>query len=131
MVGCGKIVRTFKRGLTARLPAANRKTKNAAASENPNTTITATAMLSSTLPVRPAFWNVPLWAEIGVYIIGLIAVIVCAAGIIRVIRERRSGAAPETPEGPRKRRIANLFCEVLGQSKVMRGASGKAHLAIF
>ena len=88
-------------------------------------------MLSSTLPVRPAFWNVPLWAEIGVYIIGLIAVIVCAAGIIRVIRERRSGAAPETPEGPRKRRIANLFCEVLGQSKVMRGASGKAHLAIF
>lgn len=131
MVGCGKIARTFKRGLTARLPAANRKTKNAAASENPNTTITATAMLSSTLPVRPAFWNVPLWAEIGVYIIGLIAVIVCAAGIIRVIRERRSGAAPETPEGPRKRRIANLFCEVLGQSKVMRGASGKAHLAIF
>ena len=76
MVGCGKIARTFKRGLTARLPAANRKTKNAAASENPNTTITATAMLSSTLPVRPAFWNVPLWAEIGVYIIGLIAVIV-------------------------------------------------------
>lgn len=74
-------------------------------------------MLSSTLPVRPAFWNVPLWAEIGVYIIGLIAVIVCAAGIIRVIRERRAGAAPETPEGPRKRRIANLFCEVLGQSK--------------
>ena len=45
------------------------------------------------IPVRPAFWNVPLWAEIGVYIIGLAAVIVCIAGIVRAVKMRR-GRAP-------------------------------------
>ena len=27
------------------------------------------------MPIRPAFWNIPFWAEIGVYVVGLVAVI--------------------------------------------------------
>ena len=34
-----------------------------------------------TVPVRPGFWNVPFWAEIGVYVLALITVAVCAAGV--------------------------------------------------
>ena len=34
-------------------------------------------------PIRPAFWNVPLWGEIGVYVLGFTAVALLIAGILR------------------------------------------------
>ena len=32
------------------------------------------------LPIRPGFWNIPMWAEIMVYVIGLAAVLFAPGG---------------------------------------------------
>ena len=47
------------------------------------------------LPIRPGFWNVPLWGEIGVYIFGIAAV---AALIYGVILNRRLWLGERKPE---------------------------------
>lgn len=83
-------------------------------------------------PIRPAFWNVPIWAEVGVYLVGLIAAVLCIAGIVRAIRLRNRGTASQ-PLNPAETswRLRRLLWETLGQQRVMRGASGKAHFALF
>ena len=43
------------------------------------------------MPIRPAFWNIPFWAEIGVYVVGLIAAVVCVVGICRCVHLWRQG----------------------------------------
>ena len=39
--------------------------------------------MTAELPIRPGFWNVPLWGEIGVYFVGIAAVAVLIWGIVR------------------------------------------------
>ena len=81
-------------------------------------------------PIRPAFWNVPLWAEIGVYIIGLAAVAVCIAGIVRAVKLRRGSCPPEAiakPEG----RLGETLLEVFWQKRIRDTASGKNHFVLF
>ncbi len=87
--------------------------------------------MDSTLPIRPGFWNVPLWAEVGVYVVGLLAVAVCIAGIIRAIKARRGGAPDASAGQANARRTKNMLIEVFAQQRVLKGASGKAHFAIF
>ncbi|MBO5659323.1 MAG: (Fe-S)-binding protein [Duodenibacillus sp.] len=88
-------------------------------------------MQSTAIPVRPGFWNVPLWAEIGVYIVGLAALIICIAGIVRSIKSRRLGAADEKVAPLTQWRTKQMLKEIFLQPRVMQGASGKAHFAIF
>ncbi len=88
--------------------------------------------MQQVLPIRPAFWNVPLWAEIGVYIVGLMAVALCIAGVVRAIKSRNQGTSPEAVDRAETGwRLKRLIVEGFGQQRVMKGASGKAHFALF
>lgn len=81
-------------------------------------------------PIRPAFWNVPLWAEIGVYLVGILAVALCIAGIVRAVRQRRAGTKPDALEG-RGARVRQLLAEVLWQKRIRDTAAGKNHFILF
>lgn len=84
-------------------------------------------------PLRPAFWNVPLWAEIGVYIVGLAALALCIAGVVRAIGLRR-GQAPQAAANPQERpvqRWRHTLSEVLGQKHIRSTSSGQVHFALF
>lgn len=81
-------------------------------------------------PIRPAFWNVPLWAEIGIYIIGLAAVALCIVGIVRAVRLRRGQTKPEPLDNP-KGRLAAALLEVFWQKRIRDTASGKNHFLLF
>lgn len=83
------------------------------------------------VPIRPAFWNVPLWAQIGVYVIGFIAIGILIAGIVRLVRQRSLGAPRDLSEKPSAQRFRRMMIESFAQTKVMKGAAGKAHLIIF
>ena len=81
-----------------------------------------------TVPVRPGFWNVPVWGEIGVYLMAVIAVAVCAAGVIRVIKNHRStAAAPDNASFS----LRNFLVEIFGQTKVRQTDAGQVHAALF
>ena len=83
------------------------------------------------IPVRPAFWNVPLWAEVGVYIIGLAALIVCIAGIIRSVRLRR-GKAPNPDVFPdAAARTKHMIKEVFWQPRIREDGLGWMHFWLF
>ncbi len=82
-------------------------------------------------PVRPAFWNVPLWAEIGVYIVGLAAVIVCIAGIVRAVKLRRGRAPNPDVFNDTGERAGRTIKEILLQAKIRSAGLGWTHFALF
>ena len=75
-------------------------------------------------PLRPAFWNVPLWAEIGVYVIGIAAVVLCIAGIVRAVKQRQATTQPE-PLADRNARLGRTLLEVFWQKRIRDTAAGK------
>lgn len=92
--------------------------------------------MTTLTPVRPGFWNVPLWAEIGIYIVGIAAVVACIIGIVHALRLRSAGLDPSKApctEDPKDRnsRIKHALFSSIGQTRVMRGASGKSHFVLF
>ncbi|MCF0254308.1 MAG: hypothetical protein HUK26_08260, partial [Duodenibacillus sp.] len=83
------------------------------------------------LPVRPAFWNVPVWAEVGVYVLAVVVVAFLAYSVRQGLRKTRAHCtAPDSPAG-RDGRISFFLAEVLGQRRILRTAAGKAHAAVF
>ena len=59
-----------------------------------------TAPLPADFPIRPGFWNVPLWGEIGVYVAAVITIALCAWGVcknIEVWRRRKDEKLPSDP----------------------------------
>lgn len=81
-------------------------------------------------PVRPGFWNIPLWAEIGVYVLGLSAIAIFCWGVWRHVRLWRGGQ-PEPRLDLRPQRIAAVLKEALGQSRILRERlPGFTHAAI-
>ncbi|MEG2155941.1 MAG: heterodisulfide reductase-related iron-sulfur binding cluster [Burkholderiaceae bacterium] len=72
-----------------------------------------------THPIRPGFWNIPLWAEIGVYVAGFAAIAIFCWGVWRHVRLWRAGA-PELRLDLRPQRIAAVLKEALGQSRILR-----------
>lgn len=74
------------------------------------------------MPVRPAFWNVPLWGEIGVYIVGLLAVAFFVAGVARQWKTwKKDGDIPSDAE--RSRRVWNAIL----QKRVAETPAGRVH----
>ena len=43
------------------------------------------------MPIRPAFWNIPFWAQVGLYALGFVAVAVCIWGICRCVKLWKEG----------------------------------------
>ena len=83
------------------------------------------------MPIRETFWNIPHWAEIAQYVLGLLTILVFAYGVVRRVRRWRQA-------GPEKRldhiwtRIWSVFTQAVLQLRTAREPyAGIMHLTIF
>ena len=82
------------------------------------------------LPIRPAFWNVPLWGEIGVYVLGIAAVALLVAGIVRNRRLWLRGAEEPHPVQDKKARLLAVLADVFTQKKIRETRAGRLHAVL-
>jgi Fe-S oxidoreductase/nitrate reductase gamma subunit len=82
-------------------------------------------------PVRETFWNIPHWAELTQYLLGVLSVLVCAAGVYRRVRGWRWGR-PERLAGTLRDRVGAVVAYALAQLRILTDHfSGTMHLALF
>ncbi len=79
------------------------------------------------LPIRPAFWNVPLWGEIAVYVLGIAAVLVLIAGVIRNRKLWLQGAKDPYPVTNKKARWIEVIKGIFTQKKIRETGAGRMH----
>lgn len=80
---------------------------------------------------RPGFWNIPAWAIIGIYVIGIAACIICALGIRKSYLLWRAGK-PYAMDKETKRRWVFFYREGLLQKRIVRKPLGsRLHFWIF
>jgi Fe-S oxidoreductase len=85
----------------------------------------------SELPVRETFWNIPLWAVVGVYLGGLASMVLFARGLIKRVQLWRGGTA-EARFDQLPARMLLLLREGLLQSRVLeKRLPGVMHAALF
>lgn len=91
-----------------------------------------TTPLPPDMPVRPGFWNVPLWGEIGVYVVGLAAVALCVWGIVRGMKATREGALgdPSTKTEKDPQALKRTLRAVLFADRIRETAFGNVHAAL-
>ena len=65
---------------------------------------------------RPGFWNIPVWAIIGIYVLGIAAAICCAVGIRKSYLLWRAGK-PYAMDKETKRRWGFFVKEGLEQRR--------------
>lgn len=82
------------------------------------------------MPIRPAFWNVPLWAEIGVYIFGLSALFICLWGVYKSVKLWKAGQPEDLPID-HKRRWGGLWRDAFMHRRLLKTPSGVIHFCIF
>lgn len=83
------------------------------------------------MPVRETFWNIPHWAEVGQYLLGLLTVLVFAYGVFRRVRRWRMGR-PEPRTDQPGARLLSVLVHAIGQARTVRDLyPGIMHLAIF
>ena len=78
------------------------------------------------IPVRPTFWNIPLWGEVGVYVLGLLAVAILLWGIVLNIRLWSKQRQPMVYPHDKTLRwawVKSLF----SQRKIRETSMGKVH----
>ena len=81
-------------------------------------------------PIRPAFWNVPLWGEIGVYVLGFTAVALLIAGILRNRHLWLRGAEDPHPVKDRRARLFSVIADVFTQKKIRETSAGRLHAVL-
>lgn len=80
---------------------------------------------------RPGFWNIPVWAIIGIYVLGIAAAICCAVGIRKSYLLWRAGK-PYAMDKETKRRWGFFVKEGLEQKRIIRKPLGNwLHFWIF
>lgn len=82
------------------------------------------------LPIRPAFWNVPLWGEIGVYVLGIAAVALLVAGIVLNRRLWLRGAEDPHPVKDKKARLLTVLADIFTQKKIRETRAGRLHAVL-
>lgn len=85
-------------------------------------------------PLRPTFCNVPFWAEVALYVAGLLAIAIFAYGLFRHWRVWMAGqaAVPERNRGRWGARAGLVGRYVFGQTKTLeRRYAGVFHTGIF
>lgn len=82
--------------------------------------------MTAELPIRPGFWNVPLWGEIGVYFVGIAAVAVLIWGIVRNWRQHRATVS----EPPVEKGLAAMLKSVFYQPKNLETTGGRLHTVL-
>ncbi|MEP0763727.1 MAG: 4Fe-4S dicluster domain-containing protein [Chloroflexota bacterium] len=80
---------------------------------------------------RDTFWNIPHWAEIGQYLLGVLAILVFAYGVWRHVQRWRMGQ-PERRTDQLGRRLRSVFVQAIGQFRTTQDVyAGIMHLTIF
>lgn len=82
------------------------------------------------MPIRPAFWNIPFWAQVSLYVLGLVAVGICIWGICRCVKLWREGRSERLP-GDKKVRLLGLWRDAFLHRRLLKTPSGVIHFAIF
>lgn len=82
--------------------------------------------MTAELPIRPGFWNVPLWGEIGVYFVGIAAVAVLIWGIARNWRLHRATVS----EPPVEKGLVAILKSVFYQPKNLETTGGRLHTVL-
>src|SRR4030065_143568 len=83
------------------------------------------------MPVRETFWNIPQWAEIGQYILGLLSRLILIYGVVRRIRRWRQGQ-PENRFDQLPVRLRSLWVQAVVQARITNDIyAGVMHLTIF
>lgn len=82
--------------------------------------------MTAELPIRPGFWNVPLWGEIGVYFVGIAAVAVLIWGIVRNWRLHRASVS----EPPVEKGLLGMIKSVFYQPKNLETTGGRLHTVL-
>lgn len=83
------------------------------------------------MPVRETFWNVPHWAEIGQYVLGLLAILVFVVGMVWRWRRWRQGMQ-EVRFDRLGSRLAGVIVHAIGQVRTAQEPfAGVMHLTIF
>lgn len=82
--------------------------------------------MTTEFPIRPGFWNVPLWGEIGVYFVGIAAVAVLIWGIVRNWRLHRAPVS----EPPVEKGLLGMIKSVFYQPKNLETTGGRLHTVL-
>lgn len=82
--------------------------------------------MNAELPIRPGFWNVPLWGEIGVYFVGIAAVAVLIWGIVRNWRLHRAAVS----EAPAEKGLFAILKSIFYQPKNLETTGGRLHTVL-
>jgi Fe-S oxidoreductase len=83
------------------------------------------------VPFRDTFWNVPLWAQLALYVGGVVAVAVFAWGLWQHVRLWRAGG-PEYRFDRIPQRVRLVAVHVLGQARTLSQAyPGIMHATMF
>ena len=82
------------------------------------------------VPIRPAFWNIPFWAEVAVYVAGLIAAVICVIGICQCVKLWRAGRDQALPQN-RKERWLGLWRDAFMHRRLLKTPGGVIHFLIF
>ena len=82
--------------------------------------------MNAEFPIRPGFWNVPLWGEVGVYFVGLAAVAVLIWGIVRNWRLHRAAVS----EPPVEKGLVAMLKSVFYQPKNLETTGGRLHTVL-
>ena len=86
------------------------------------------APLPADFPIRPGFWNVPLWGEIGVYVAAVITIALCAWGVCKNIEVWRRRKDEKLPSDPSRR--DRLLKEAVLEEKVRQTSAGRMHAVL-
>lgn len=83
------------------------------------------------MPIRETFWNIPHWAEIGQYLLGLVTALVFLYGVYRHVRRWRMGEA-EQRHGDWGKRLLSVLTQAVGQVRTLEDPyAGIMHVTIF
>lgn len=83
------------------------------------------------MPIRETFWNIPHWAEIAQYLLGLLAFLILVFGIIRRVRRWLQGKSLRRIDKVGQRFWA-LIVQGIGQARTVKDLyPGIMHLTIF
>ena len=87
--------------------------------------------MTASVPFRDTFWNVPGWAQIGLYVGGLIAVAIFAYGMWQRVMLWRRGL-PEYRHDRILERVGRVLTHALGQVRTLSQAyPGVMHAIMF